>query len=52
MTLDAVKDKENYKKYLHEYKRLIQRKRRIDEVTQEKAHACVQILGESKGNIY
>ena len=29
MVLDAVKDQENYQKHLHEYKRLIQRKRRI-----------------------
>ena len=39
MILDVVKDKENYQKYLHEYKRLNQRKRRIWEITQEKAHA-------------
>ena len=27
MVLDVVKDKENYQKHLHDYKRLIQRKR-------------------------
>ena len=33
MVLDIVKDKENYQKHLHEYKR--QRKRRTWEVTQQ-----------------
>ena len=55
MSLDVVNDKENYQKHLHEYKRLIQRKRRIWEVTQqflqpqEKAHACVKFWGNLKG---
>ena len=51
----VVKDKENYQKNLHEYKRLIQRKRRIWEVTQqflqtqEKANACAKFWGNLKG---
>ena len=49
MILDVV---QNYQKHLHEYKSLIQRKRRIWEVTQqflqtqEKAHACAKFFGE------
>ena len=34
MSLDVVRDKEIHQKHLHEYKSLIQRKRRIWEVTQ------------------
>ena len=46
MILDVVKDKENYQKNFHEYKILIQRKKRIWEVklqflyTQENVNAC------------
>ena len=49
LILDVIKDKENYQKHLHKHKRLIQRKRRIWEITQEflqmqeKAHACAKI---------
>ena len=55
MILDVVKDKENGQKHLLEYKRLVQRKRRILEVTQqflltqEKAHARTKIWGHLKG---
>ena len=55
MILDLVKDKENYQKHLHEYRRLIQRTRRICEVTQqfletkEKAHAFARFWGNLKG---
>ena len=55
MVLDVVKDKENYRKHLHKYKNLIQRKRRIWEVTQqflqtqEKAHTCAKFWGNLKG---
>ena len=55
MVLDVVNDKENYQKHLHEYKRLIQRNRRIREVTQqflqtqEKAHAYAKFWGNLKG---
>ena len=55
IVLDVVKDKENYQKRLHEYKRLIQRKRRIWEVTQqflqtqEKPHACAKFWENLKG---
>ena len=55
MILDVINDKENYQKHLHEYQRLIQRKRRIWEVaqqflqTQEKAYACAKFWGNLKG---
>ena len=51
MILDVVKDKGNDQKHLNEYKRIIQRKRRIWEVTkqflqtQEKEHACAKFWG-------
>ena len=55
MILDVIKDKENYQKHLREYKRLVQRNRRIWKVIQqflqmqEKAHACAKIWGNLKG---
>ena len=55
MILDIVKDKEIYQKHLHEYKRRIQRKRRIWEDTQQfheteaKVHAYAKIWGNIKG---
>ena len=55
MILDVVRDKENYQKHLHEYKRLIQRRRRIWEFTQqflqtqEKLHACAKFGKKLKG---
>ena len=59
MSLDIVKDNENHRKHLHEYKRLMQSKGRILEVTrqflqtQEKTHARnlkgkhIEIYGDS-----